>query len=357
MKAEQPPGRIDLAAEHVKKYLLAYTILAVLVAVAVGYVTRAGTSAHASLFSNLIIALAILTIYPSMVQLKTESLARTFRSWKPIVISVGFVFVLSPLVAFLLAPSLGGAVGTGFFVSNVVPASSASLGYVLIAGGSLELATALAVVSFGLAIPLVPLYLDLYGSQTATAVPTGPILTSVVLILVIPFVVGQLTRYGLLRWKGKDLVQRGIRAPLSLATMVSMLALVFVMVDREAAVMVAKPFLVGTLLGYQTLIIVSTLLVALAVSWALRFSYEDHQAVAFISVSKNQSVAAGIATLALTPAATLAPATIPMVQPILAILYIGLEPRVRHFLRGKGSTLAPGGGAPAVRTPGPGSGG
>ena len=64
----------------------------------------------------------------------------------------------------------------------------------------------------------------------------------------------------------------------------------------------------------------------------MRLSYEDHQAVAFISVTKNQSVAAAIATMALNSVSALAPAIIPMIQPVIAIIYIHLEKPARKLL-------------------------
>jgi ACR3 family arsenite efflux pump ArsB len=82
------------------------------------------------------------------------------------------------------------------------------------------------------------------------------------------------------------------------------------------------------------------LLLSLLVSWLTHSSYEDHQALAFTSVTKNQSVAAAIATLALGPTAALAPAIIPIIQPILAIAYIHIEKSVRSLLTGKNDTEA-----------------
>ena len=316
-----------------RKYLVFYTLLSVAIAVPIGYYSSAFTTASKGLFSNLVILFAILTIYPSMIQLKTEGLASSFRSWKPIFVSLVYVFVISPAVAFGLAPTFGNSqIGIGFVTANIVPASSASLGYVLIAGGSIELATALAVLSFAIAIPAIPLFLSLYGSQVSTAVPVAPVLASVLYILVLPFIAGQLTRYPLLKKKGPPFVNRTIRPYLSLATMLSMLALIFVLVDKEAPVMVAKPETVGYVIGYLSAIIVGLLLLSVLVSKAMHLSYEDHQAVAFISVSKNQSVAAAIATLAFNPVSALAPSIIPMVQPVLSILYINLEKPMRRFL-------------------------
>jgi len=325
-------GRLHLASEHVRKYLIVYTVLSVAIALPVGYYSSGFTTANKDLFSNLVIFFAILTIYPSMIQLKTEGLAKSFRSWRPMLVSLVYVFVLSPIVAFGLAPTFGNSqIGIGFVTANIVPASSASLGYVLIAGGSIELATALAVLSFVIAIPAIPFFLSLYGSQVSTAVPIAPVLMSVLYILVLPFIVGQVTRYPLLRKKGPSFVNRTIRPYLSLATMLSMFALIFVLVDKEAPVMVAKPQTVGYIIGYQSAIIVGILIVSILVSRAMHLSYDDHQAVAFISVTKNQSVAAAIATMALNPVSAIAPSIIPMVQPVLAIIYINLEKPMRRL--------------------------
>jgi len=326
-------GPAHSASEHVRRYLIVYTILSVIIALPVGYYSEGFTTVNSRFFSNLVIFFAILTVYPSMVQLRSEGLAKTFKSWRPILASLIYVFLFSPIIAFTLAPTLGSnEIGIGFVAANVVPASSASLGYVLIAGGSIELATALAVLSLVVAIPAIPFFLSIYGGQVSSAVPVLPIMTSVLYILVLPFLAGQLTRYVVLKKKGPLLINKTIRpCYLSLTTMLSMFALIFVLVDKEAALIITKPQIVGEIIGYQSAIIVGILIVSMLVSKAMHLSYEDHQAVAFISVTKNQSVAAAIATLDLSPAAALPLAIIPMIQPVIAIIYIHLERPVRKL--------------------------
>lgn len=335
---------IDRISEHVRKYLILYTVLSVAMAVPAGYYSAGFTASNVKLFSSLIIGLAILTIYPSMIQLKTEGFAKELRSWKTIGISMVYIFAISPLLAFVLAPTIGNSlIGSGFFIANIVPASSASLGYVLIAGGSIELATALAIVSLMVAIPMIPALLSIYGSQMSTAIPLDPVMMSVLYILVTPLIIGQLTRYVLLKKKGSSFMNRNARHYLSLSTMLSMLALIFVLVDKEASVIIAEPGVVGYLIGYQTVIIIGILILSIAVSRLLHLSFEKHQAVAFISVTKNQSIAAAIAVMALNPMAALAPAVIPMIQPVLAIVYIHLEKHVRNvFNYGIGRGVSPG---------------
>lgn len=324
-------GVISIISENLRKYLIVYTLLSVILAILVGHYTVSFTTRNKGVFSNLVIIFAILTIYPSMIQLKTEGFAKELKSWRPILVSLLYVFALSPLIAFILGPTLNGSIGTGFVVSNIVPASSASLGYVLIAGGSIELATALAVVSLVVSVPAIPLILGLYSSQVSMSIPVEPIVMSVVYILILPLIAGQISRYLLVRWKGNAVVDKSSRKYFSLTTMISMLALIFVLVDKEAPIIISMPQIVGYLIGYQSAIILGILALSVIVSKIMHLSYEDHQAVAFISVTKNQSVAAAIAVLALTPEAALPAAVIPMIQPVLAIVYIHLEKFVKKL--------------------------
>ena len=334
-------GRINRISDHVRKYLILYTFTSVLLGIIVGAYFRSFTVSDKGLLSNLVVFFAILTIYPSMIQLKTEGLPKHVKSFKPIIMSLIYVFVLSPIIAILVAPSFGNPlVASGFVISNVVPASSASMGYVLIAGGSLELATVLAVLSVVVAVPAIPLIMNFYSSQTHFAFPIAPVMMSVLYILILPLIAGQLTRYPLVKFKGEEFVNKTSRKYLSLVTMLSMFSLIFILVFKEASIIIARPDMVAYLIGFQSVIIVGILILSLLVSRWINLSYEEHQALALISISKNQSVAAAIAVLSLNPVAALAPSVIPMIQPVLIIIYIHLEKTVRTlFSRHKGDVV------------------
>ncbi|MCC6051394.1 MAG: bile acid:sodium symporter [Thermofilum sp.] len=342
MSRNEPTGKSVVAALAlvVRKYLILLTLASTLLAIPIGYYLSGVVAANRPLISNLVVVLAVLTIYPSMIQLKTEGLLKSMRKVKEILLSLIYVFLASPLLAILVAPTLGDPyVGVGYVAANVVPASSASLGYVLIAGGSVELATVLAVLTLVVGIPVIPLIIGAYSSSVAIPVPMEPIITSLVEILLLPLLAGQLTRYALARRRGVSYVEKTIRPHLSLATMLAMLALVFVLVLNQAMTIVAKPALAVLVIAYQSVVIAALLLLSLVVSKLLRVSYEDHQALALISITKNQSVAAAMAVTAFGPRSALAPALIPIIQPVLAIAYLQAESWVRKFL--SGGTLQP----------------
>jgi ACR3 family arsenite transporter len=190
----------------------------------------------------------------------------------------------------------------------------------------------LAILSLFIGIPVIPLLISIYSSRVSVPVPIEPIITSLLEVLILPLVAGQLTRYAIARSKGLSYVDKNIKPHLSLATMISMLALVFVLVLNQAIKIITNPAIAISILVYQSIVILTLLTLSLIISRALRISYEDHQAIALISVTKNQSVAAAIAVSALNSQSALAPALIPMIQPVLAVAYLHVENGVKKLL-------------------------
>lgn len=352
------------AAAHMKKYLLLYSILAIIIGIILGYNYHNFFESNRSLVKNLIISLAILTIYPSMIQLKLERIGRAAREVKAIALSMFYIFVLSPILAIIFSTAIPDKdVAIGFVVSNVVPASSASIGYVLLVDGDIELATVLAVFSLFGSLITVPSYLNVYSSVTSASVPLGKIMKALVYTLVIPFVLGQVTRYlairhtvkkkrneYLLNRRGrtsltqeleKDLksfemkvvkeLERSIKPHLSLATMVSMLVLICVLAASKAFMMINSPQIALMVIGLQAVMLFTILGLVTVSDRLIRMSYDDHEAIAFISATKNQSVAAAIAVMALGPGAALVPALVPVIQAPVAIAYVNLSDLVRRM--------------------------
>ena len=52
----------NLASEHVRKYLILYTLISVAIAVSIGYYSQDFTAANKGLFSNLVIFFSFLDI-------------------------------------------------------------------------------------------------------------------------------------------------------------------------------------------------------------------------------------------------------------------------------------------------------
>ncbi len=356
-------------ANHLKKYLIIYVILIILIALPIGYYNAGYFKAHKETIKNVILSLAIGTLLPSMIQLRSEKMGKELRlKLKEVAVAVVIIFVITPLLAMLLASHMGdkAIIGIGYIAANSVPASSASVAYVMLAGGNIELATVLVILSILIALFAAPTYVTLYAQSVHVNLPIIVLAESVAIALLLPLVLGQIIRYcfivrkaeklartskGSLECTGKNVsdaedggvrecldakIMKKIKPYLSIWTITFMLALIGVLIANKAELLISKPSLALYIITAQLVIyaaVISSLVIA---SKVLNIAYREHMAVAFISLTKNQSVAATMAVLAIGPTAALPAALIPAVQPLVAVLYISMAHTVEKILGGRG---------------------
>ena len=359
------------AAKHLKQYLLLYAILAMIIGLAIGYPLRASIKAHHEEIKDLIVLFAILTIYPSMIQLRIGELGKAATRVKAIIVGVVSVFLVSPILAMLFAGLFSiKQLSLGFVLTNIVPASSASIGYVLLTGGSIELATVLALISLFGAFAAIPGYMSLYAKLTTISISMEPIMKSLGITLLVPLVAGQLTRYALIHYRARRRIlerrqgykclekridahhlgvhelyealisierclvrklEEELKPHLSLWTMATMLILIALLVANKAGMIVEKPIIAVKIFALQAVILGVLLSLVTVIDKLLGLSYEEHMSVAFLSATKNASVAAAIAVMALGPVAALPAALIPVIQAPIAIAYVQAAPRIRSL--------------------------
>jgi len=112
--------------------------------------------------------------------------------------------------------------------------------------------------------------------------------------------------------------------------MTFMLALIALLIANKARLLISKPSLVTYIISEQLGIYTIVILFLLATSKTLNIEHRDHMAAAFISLTKNQSVAAAMAVLAIGSTAAIPAALIPAIQPIVAILYVSAAPIIKN---------------------------
>lgn len=366
-------NKVIRLANHLRKYLLPYVLLAIAVAVPIGYFYAGFFKSHASEIKTAILLLAVATLYPSMVQLRAEKIVSELKTKpKETLFGLLLVFLIAPVLAMLLAYFMENKmVGIGFVAANAVPASSASMAYVMLAEGNIELATALAILSIFGAIVLAPIYVGFYAATVAVSIPLVVLAESVTIALVTPFILGQLTRYYLVKHQAKKIIKdrqidhpckkaiqlhqhigieeviahieeaieciegeisKSLKPYLSLATMMSMLLLIAVLIANKSVLLIEKPIIAADIIGSQLAIYSVIIFLLLIVSRIAKIRYEDHMGIAFIAITKNQSVAAAMAVMAIGTTAALPAALIPAIQPVIAIIYVTLAPIVAKIL-------------------------
>ncbi len=346
-------GKVARIATHLKKYLIVYVILVILIALPIGYYNAGFFKTHKGTIKNAILFLAIGTLLPSMIQLRSERMGGELKlKLKEIAVSMIIIFIITPLVAMLFANYMGHKViGVGYIAANAVPASSASVAYVMLAGGNIELATVLVILSILIALFAAPTYVAVYAQSVHINLPITVLAESVTIALLFPLILGQIIRYYFITRKAKKISQetrelpekieknimKRIKPYLSIWTISFMLVLIGVLIANKANLLISKPSLALYIITAQLTVYATIILSLIIASKALGIKYRDHMAMAFISLTKNESVAATMAVLAIGPTAALPAALIPAIQPLVAILYISIAPTIRKILGETGS--------------------
>ena len=116
--------------------------------------------------------------------------------------------------------------------------------------------------------------------------------------------------------------------------MTSMLILIALLVAAKAGFIIEKPLLAIEVFALQGALLATLLTLLTILNPRLGISYEDHAAIALISSTRNAGVTAAIAVSALSAAAALPAALVPVIQAPIAITYVQLSEKVKAFFVG-----------------------
>lgn len=317
---------------HLKKYLLWYSLVAIAVGWIAGLTFPHFVKNNKKAFGTIITVFVFLMIYPMMINLNLGTIPKFFKKPKPILMTILYNFIITPLISllfikiFIHQPELA----LGFMLVMLIPGSSMSLGYTGITEGSLEVATIGMAVLFILIPIIMPFYVSLLGKMYHVTVPLKLMLKTVLIVLVIPMIAGDLTRRGIIKAKGEEGFVKA-KPLFSLITLSTLLFMVIAIFMLKAQVLTQKWQLVINL-GIITLIFLVVMfpLITLLNKWT-GLSYKEHMAVAFLSTGKNNGTAIAIAMLAFGPLVAIPAAILPLFQIIFSIGYVYLAGRVMKF--------------------------
>lgn len=197
--------------------------------------------------------------------------------------------------------------------------------------------------SFVTAIAAIPFWLGILGGSFHVPVPMGILMHAILTVLILPMVLGYLTRLVLLRLLGESGFKR--LAPLFPSiTLVSMYLIIFLIFFMKASLLVQKWQLMLWLIVPNLLFVSVTLAVITWLDRRLGLNYEDHMGIIFASTGKNNGTAIALATAAFSPLVAVPAATLPIFQIIFLVGYLKLEKWVRHYF---GAPIAAPAAAPA----------
>jgi len=281
---------IQKIQKNLSKNMILYTLLVIVLG------TLTGHYLDLKSLSNLIIPVVFIMIYPMMVNLSISSLKKIKGSTKPLIEAMILNFIYAPVFMWVLTSIFipDPKIKLALMLLSIAPASSMGLGYIGLAEGHMLSGAIIVAFAFLASIFVYPFVGHYFALGANIPVPITLILKNLLTILILPFVLGIMTREYVERKHGKEKFLK-IKPYFSTVTLTFLYILIFIIFASKADLILKNYFDIILLLPVAVLFYGVTVLFILLINKKLfSFEYGHHQAVVFTSVSKNVALTIAI---------------------------------------------------------------
>ena len=318
---------LERIARVIQKNLIPFVVLSIVFGLFFGWVYPSSTP----VLKRLTPVSLFIMLYPMMIGLKIEEITKAAKNLKLILSSSIFNFVISPPLAALLAyvflrgyPDFA----VGLILTGCVPCAGMVAAWTGYAKGNVALSMVIVALSLVISIFTIPVWMSTLAG-IYVAVNVMEMFKDILLIVVIPLVLGNLTRRYLIRKSG---IQRfmELKVTFPAVSMLGMYMIVFISMAIESARVIHNPAYFVVILAPLVLFYLPIFSASLLYAVKVGFNYADSMAFVYGVAGKNISIAIALATVFFSPLTVL----ILAIKPIIQISFMGgflkLTPKIEE---------------------------